>query len=55
MADNILMQLKAGRQYLKTDFKIHTASESLAQITAECSPSVGQSKSTTVSANISIS
>ncbi|CAH3192358.1 unnamed protein product, partial [Porites evermanni] len=28
MADNILMRLKAGRQYLKTDFKIHTASES---------------------------
>ena len=28
MADNILMQLKAGRQYLKTDFMIHTASES---------------------------
>ena len=29
MADNILMRLKAGRQYthLKTDFKIHTASE----------------------------
>ena len=28
MADNILIRLKAGRQYLKTDFKIHTASES---------------------------
>ena len=28
IADNILMRLKAGRQYLKTDFKIHTASES---------------------------
>ena len=29
IADNILMRLKAARQYLKTDFKIHTASESL--------------------------
>ena len=28
IADNILTRLKAGRQYLKTDFKIHTASES---------------------------
>ena len=28
IAENILMRLKAGRQYLKTDFKIHTASES---------------------------
>ena len=28
MADKILMRLKAGRQYLKTDFKIHTVSES---------------------------
>ena len=28
MADNILIRLKAGRQYLKTDFKIHIASES---------------------------
>ena len=28
IANNILMRLKAGRQYLKTDFKIHTASES---------------------------
>ena len=27
IADNILTRLKAGRQYLKTDFKIHTASE----------------------------
>ena len=27
MTNNILMRLKAGRQYLKTDFKIHTASE----------------------------
>ena len=28
IADKILMRLKAGRQYLKTDFKTHTASES---------------------------
>ncbi|KAK2547247.1 hypothetical protein P5673_032876, partial [Acropora cervicornis] len=28
IADNILTRLKAGRQYLKMDFKIHTASES---------------------------
>ena len=28
MADTILMRLKAGRQYLRTDFKIHTANNS---------------------------
>ena len=28
MANNIQMRIKAGRQYLKTDFKVHTASES---------------------------
>ena len=28
MANNILMRLKEGRQYLKMDYKIHTANES---------------------------
>ena len=28
IADNILTRLKADQQYLKTDFKIHTVSES---------------------------